>query len=669
MIDRLKRCAGVIFLIPVIVQSAKAQEVPLVITEYSGINHPEKWIENGVPIPQSAVFDSSRLSLWKGGEQVQADFHPLAYWADGSIRWAKLSFKPTDTSGYTVRTDSLNATQPGNFNAVKAGDTWTVGTGAVRFTMREDRFNLFDELSVSTNADGVYDSQLIAAGSSFGPGPLRGIITLIEDGPISKRFFFKEDYAAGEVGVYIWITAYKGSGRISLECTLRNGKSTTPQNENGALHLRLDLGGSVSTRVYGTNVTEGFAVSSSAGSPRNRGAAQLGGGNGAASVLINRFWQMYPRSITMDTSGNLTLSLTTGEIRPMTAHGIDIQFDFHPEAWSDQALKEWADYYEFPNFALPSHQFIQKSYAWDGMFVGDAGSQITGISGWEQNYDFVPNTPGYLLYGENLIQRAGNGHGLSDQMATAFNRFLVTRDVDRFLQAEELAVACMESRGIIMDDVEILLDGTGYAAVQALFGTTDWTDPVEGRMWDSNHRGHYPITEYYYLTGRRRAADAFDNLNKSGKYIFLTDQATHFDQRPSGYYLTHFARNYSITRNEKDRAFLDFYWNFLHTRGHVVEGNNNWDPIHRNGFFVSWAPFESDCGFSGDEVKLIFAGNWIQAAYDAFFLGGYENAMDHIFASGSWLMQIYGALGQNQYPGYCYRAWHQTTPTPPEQPS
>lgn len=59
---------------------------------------------------------------------------------------------------------------------------------------------------------------------------------------------------------------------------------------------------------------------------------------------------------------------------------------------------------------------------------------------------------------------------------------------------------------------------------------------------------------------------------------------------------------------------------------------------------------------------MIFASNWIQAAYDVFFLGGYENAMDHIYAAGVWLTEIYGALGPGEIPGYCYRAWYQTTP-------
>lgn len=499
----MKRLIYCICLLFMFIYQAQAQEIPLTITGYAGMNHSEKWLENGVPIPQSAAFESAQLSLWKDGTHVEADFHPLAYWADSSIRWAKLTFKATDTAGYTIRTDATNTTPAGSFAAVKQGDTWTVSTGAVRFTMNESQFNLFDELWISSNADGVYDKQLIVAGASTGPGNLSGSITLIEDGPVSKRFFFKENYNANEVGVYLWITAYKESGRITLEYTIRNGKNTASQSEDGTLHLRLNPGSNLSTRVYGTAVTNGLEVSSVVATPLKRGAAQLGGDNGAVAVLINRFSEMYPRSITLDNNGNLNLTLTTGQIRPMTAHGVDLHLDFHPEVWSDAAFKEWADYYEFAYFALPSHRFIQKSYAWDGMFIGDAGAQIRNISGWEEGYSFTPNTPGYLQYGENLIQTAGNGHGLSDQFATAFNRFLVTRDFDRFLQAEELAIVCMESRGIIMDDVEILLDGSGYNDVDALFGTTDWTDPVEGRMWDSNHRGHYPIPEYYYLTGKR----------------------------------------------------------------------------------------------------------------------------------------------------------------------
>ena len=142
----------------ILIHHAQAQEIPLIITEYSGFNHPEKWVENGVPIPQSTVLDADQLSLLKDGAQVEADFHPLAYWADGSIRWAKLTFKATGTTDYTIRTDFSNTTQVGLFTAVKEGDTWTVSTGAIRFTMKENQFNLFDELSISSNADDNYDT-------------------------------------------------------------------------------------------------------------------------------------------------------------------------------------------------------------------------------------------------------------------------------------------------------------------------------------------------------------------------------------------------------------------------------------------------------------------------------------------------------------------------------
>ncbi len=647
-------------------QSAGSQPAPIALdlVQHLAPSQSERWVDNGIPLPEGGVSDASNLSLWRGGVSVDADFHPLAFWADGSLRWVKTAFRASAATGYEVRPGTGNATSPELFSATKVGDTWTVSTGAIRFTMREAQFNLFDELWISSAGDGIYDRDFILTGASDGPGDLVGTITRIEDGPMSKRFLFKETYSGPDVGIYAWITAYRGSGKVTVEYTIRNGKSALAQAEDGTLHLNVVPGSGVSTRIYGSAVSSGTSIASIDLLPSLRGAAQLGGSNGAVSVLINRFSEMFPRSIELDASGDVDLTLTTGSIRPMTAHGVDLHFDFHPEVWSDVEFQAWADYYEFPDFALPSHSFIQESRAWDGYFVGDAGSMVPNISDWEADYAFAPNSPGYLQYGENLIQTAGNGHGLSDQFATAFNRFLVLQDPDRFLQAEELAIVCMESRGIIMDDVEILLDGSGYDAVDALFGTTDWTDPVEGRMWDANHRGHYPITEYYYLTGKMRAADAWNNLNKSSKFIFLDDVNTRYDMRPSGYYLSHFARSYSITREQADLDFLDFYWTFLHTPGHSVGGNPSWDPMHLNGFFVSWSEFQSDCGFSGDEVKLIFASNWIQAAYDAFYLGGYEQAMDHIYAAGRWLMQIYGELSAGQSPEYCYRAWAQTTPPP-----
>ncbi|MFQ5570475.1 MAG: T9SS type A sorting domain-containing protein [Rhodothermales bacterium] len=634
-----------------------AQDLPLVVTEYEGTGYSEKWVEHGVPIPQGKAFDAGHISLRRHGQPVVADFHPLAYWADGSIRWAKVAFRLDGTDGYAIQPGTPNPSEAGLFTAQKQGGTWTVATGVIRFTMQENGFNLFDTLQLSSNADGTYDRTLITSGASDGPGILNGTITLVEDGPVSKRFFFKENYSAGEVGVYLWITAYRHSGRITLEYTIRNGKNTGAQSEDGTLHLRLNLGGNVSTKVYGTQVANGTAIASNDATEQKRGAAELAGSNGAVAVLINRFWQMYPRAITLDQNGNLNLTLTTGQIRGMTAHGVDLHLDVHPEAWSDATFQDWADYYEFPAFALPPLAEIQQTYAWDGMFAGDVRARFPFISGgWEDGFAFAPVSPGYRTYGENTMQTAGNGHGLSDQMTSAFDRFLAYPDADRFLAAEELAIGAMESRGIIMDDVTITLDGTGYDAVAALFGTTDWTDPVEGRMWDSNHRGHYPITEYYYLTGKRRAAEAFDHLTKSSKYIFLTDETTRIDLRPSSFYLSILARNYSITRNPNDQAFLDFYWTYLQNGDITVPDYvDNRDPFLHVGFLVPFERYENDCGWTDNAIKPIFLSNWVQALYDLYVLGGYEQAMDHIYAAGRWLTQIYNGLGGNTPPAYCYR--------------
>ena len=125
------------------------------------------------------------------------------------------------------------------------------------------------------------------------------------------------------------------------------------------------------------------------------------------------------------------------------------------------------------------------------MFLGDVRTQVPSVQTWEEGFVFTPATPGYLHYGEAALPAEGNAHGLHPEFYSAFDRFFIYRERDRFLEAEEVAVACMESRSIIMDDVTISIDGSGYDEVGALFNTTDWTDPASGRMWDSNHRGHY----------------------------------------------------------------------------------------------------------------------------------------------------------------------------------
>lgn len=115
-------------------------------------------------------------------------------------------------------------------------------------------------------------------------------------------------------------------------------------------------------------------------------------------------------------------------------------------------------------------------------------------------------------------------------------------------------------------------------------------------------------------------------------------------------------RNYSITRSESDREFADFYWDYLQSGNITIPGYvENRDPFLHVGFLVPFELFENDCEWDGDSIKPIFLSNWVQALYDLYFLSGYEQAMDHIYAAGRWLTPIYAALPPGASPAYCYR--------------
>ena len=396
--------------------------------------------------------------------------------------------------------------------------------------------------------------------------------------------------------------------------------------------------------------------------------------------MIRRFGWMHPRSLAVTDAGALSFQIAEGAIRPLTSHGIEMEFECVPGELAPDSLRTWANYQEFPNMLLPSTEWIQGTGAWDGGFLGDVRSLRDRTEEnselrdhWREDYVFTPRTPGWRNYGERTIPIEGNAHGPGAQMSGAFDRFVVMRQRDRFLQAEEMAIALMESRSIILDGIELTPD-SGYEAYHTWFDyplerTEDrypdngWSDPVEGRMWDAGHRGMFALTEFYYLTGSRRAADAFHHLTLSSRYINLREPSLALGSRTAGYFWTQYARHYSIFRDPTDLVMIMDNWD--RTRTHqLVDGNEAFKSMHPSGVIVSFAPYEDYTGFppGGSLTKLIFQNVLMQSYYDVFQLTGFESARDLLYSSGKWQMRIYRNLGLYEPPNYEYRPWLEEAP-------
>lgn len=148
------------------VRSGLAHEVALTVSEPVGLARRAEVVTAGVPMPQGAIRDVAVLRLLNDqGREIHADFQPLAFWGDKSIRWVLVTFAvTTPANGQTVvrlRDDgppgvTVRSRYP--WRVMQAGKSVHVITGGVRFAINQ-QFNLFDYAWVDANRNGRLDKE------------------------------------------------------------------------------------------------------------------------------------------------------------------------------------------------------------------------------------------------------------------------------------------------------------------------------------------------------------------------------------------------------------------------------------------------------------------------------------------------------------------------------
>ncbi len=72
------------------------------VVERAGVARPDGLVEGGVPLSRGVARDARSLRVTREGSPVPARFEPLAWWDDGSLRWAKLSLPVSLAAGETA---------------------------------------------------------------------------------------------------------------------------------------------------------------------------------------------------------------------------------------------------------------------------------------------------------------------------------------------------------------------------------------------------------------------------------------------------------------------------------------------------------------------------------------------------------------------------------------
>ncbi len=346
--------------------SASADQIVLTMTQPTDVQFP---VASGIPFPRGALRSLQTLRLENAqGQETPAQFEPLATWPDGSYKAVLVIVmtqpSPTKPATYLLQYGAGvdHAAYQTPLRIDRTSSAITVSTGRIRFQLNEQRFALFDQVWADRNADGIYDpteallsrpadlfllnafDQAEYAASRF----LTPTYTIEESGPVRVviRVAGKLQAPDGQTltDYIVRLYAYADQDLVSLDYTLvdtRDEKNVQANRKTLAVSaagygIRLPLypggtyafGGERGQRAVGSisgthylyqhgemNFVDGtlkpfiFGYDGVAAGEKAPGWMDVANARGGLSVMLRAFWQQFPKELSVDSDGLLTVSL------------------------------------------------------------------------------------------------------------------------------------------------------------------------------------------------------------------------------------------------------------------------------------------------------------------------------------------------------------------------
>lgn len=155
-----------------------SEETPFVIKDTSGIGAVDHPVTAVIPFPYGAHQSTSGFRIVDAfGDTIPAQFEVLNRWwaRDGSIRHVAVHFQATVPSNgdaaYTLWPTGGSPAPALPVQVHESTNEVVVDTGVLRFRVKQNGFNLFDEAWLDTNGDGAYSAseRMVAPDSQNGP--------------------------------------------------------------------------------------------------------------------------------------------------------------------------------------------------------------------------------------------------------------------------------------------------------------------------------------------------------------------------------------------------------------------------------------------------------------------------------------------------------------------
>jgi hypothetical protein len=379
-----------------------AVNLPLDVTNWSTEVRNSEPVTAGVPLPQGAVNDLTKLRIVDGqGNQVPAQFKALSKWwielnakgiANPSVKWVLCDFlgnvPSKNKASYTLKDDNAASFNPDSLIVTDAAAKITVSTGKIKFTVSKTSFNLFDEVWLDANGNGTFEPTeqiitslasnggVITSGTYAAQGGVLGTIhsttkqapesvKIIEQGAVKvviqvtgRHYAAAAGVTKGLYGYKAYITAYAGQPYVDVQYAVTNTYMEGNKPELGAtpytafvwpfrkyaLNFNLNLGAAQTYALLGETAEASGSLS---GTPvrlaQDSGTYTLTGATGAKSA----------KGGVAISDGTLGMMIAMRDFAPNSPKAISVaQGQVALELFPDKSI----DYYLDPQ-SMKNHRF------------------------------------------------------------------------------------------------------------------------------------------------------------------------------------------------------------------------------------------------------------------------------------------------------------------------
>lgn len=269
---QLKTCGlvcGTVGMFLIAIGTVTAAEIPLTVTEPTGIARRNDVVTTGVPLPRQALMDTRSIRLVDGeGKDVPADTHITARWDDGSAMWVMLDFQTSLDANQTLNYRLLYGPEvktqapAGGIAVTESPESITVNTGALTARVSKRSFSLPETVTLSNGAQILRSAgQMFLDVEHTPPGPPQEENWLRKSGAPARS---SADRFAPSGSKKPFVASVEWSGTQRTVIRLDGWQTNTAGREEYPYTVRLTFHAGkpwiwvTHTVVFSTNVKEDF---------------------------------------------------------------------------------------------------------------------------------------------------------------------------------------------------------------------------------------------------------------------------------------------------------------------------------------------------------------------------------------------------------------------------